>query len=197
MSNTYKKKSIAVIGGGITGIMAAIELARTGRFDVTIFEKERQIGGLSSSYQWNDIVCDRFYHVILPDDSFLLNFIKELNLESKLFWRPSKSGFYGHKRLVSFASIWDFVRFPFLSLLQKLRLGLGIVYSMTIKDPARLDNILAHEWLKKIFGEKVYLNFWEPLLNSKFSDAKKRTSAALIWSTIARLYGARSSAGGK
>ena len=69
MLNTDKdklsQKSIAIIGGGLMGIVAAINLATSGRFRVMIFEKENRLGGLSSSYQWQDIIWDRFYHVIL------------------------------------------------------------------------------------------------------------------------------------
>ena len=154
MKEINQQKSIAVIGGGITGISAAIELANSGYFQVTLFEKENQIGGLCSHYRWKDSVCDRFYHVILRTDTNLLEFIKELGLESELFWRKARSGFYGGGKLVSMSSTADFIRFPFLSLWQKFRMGLGILYSARIKDPLKLDRIYAREWLTKIFGRK-------------------------------------------
>lgn len=193
MSETNHRESIAIVGGGITGIAAAIELAKTGQFQVTILEKENQLGGLSSYYQWQDLICDRFYHVILSADTKTLEFIKELDLESKLFWRDTKSGFYGEGKLVSLSSTIDFIRFPFMSLWQKFRMGLGILYSARIKDSSKLDKIYARQWLTKVFGQKVYENIWEPLLRSKLGNATDRTSAAFIWATITRLYGARSS----
>jgi len=187
------KESIAVVGGGISGIAAAIALAESGCFDVTIFEKEYKLGGLSSTYEWQNIICDRFYHVILPSDHHLLKFVKELGLDSKLFWQKTKSGFYGEEKLASFSSSIDFVRFPFLSLWQKFRLAVGILFSVMIKNPRKIDGILAQDWLIKIFGRNVYANFWEPLLRSKFGEAKNRIPSTFIWATINRLYGARSS----
>ncbi len=168
-------------------------MAKTNHFNVTIFEKENQLGGLSSYYQWQDVICDRFYHVILPTDTHMIEFMKELNLESELFWQETKIGFCGKGKLVSFSSIIDFIRFPFLSFWQKFRLGLGIFRSARIREPSKLDKIYAHQWLIKVFGQKVYENIWEPLLRSKLGDAKDRTSASFIWATIIRLYGARSS----
>lgn len=187
-----QQDSIAIVGGGITGIAAAFELAKDGQFQVTILEKESQPGGLSSYYQWQEVVCDRFYHVILSTDTNLIEFIKELNLESELFWREAKSGFYGERKLVSFSSVKDFLRFPFLSIWQKFRLGLGLLYISQLRDSSRLDGIYVQRWLTKVFGRHVYENIWEPLLRSKLGNAKERTSASFIWATITRLFGAQS-----
>ena len=50
MFDTDKKKrsaqeSLAIIGGGMMGIVAAVNLAKSGRFRVTLFEKEEKLGG--------------------------------------------------------------------------------------------------------------------------------------------------------
>jgi len=185
-------ESIAIVGGGITGIAAALELAKAGVFKITLFEKEKEIGGLSAYYQWEQIICDRFYHVILSTDRCLLEFIQDLDLTSRLFWKDTKSGFYGQNKLVSFSSTFDFVRFPFLSFWQKIRMGFGIIYASQIKNPSNLKSMLAKVWLIKVFGRRAYDNIWEPLLYSKLGNAKDIIPATFIWSTIKRLYAARS-----
>lgn len=194
MQPQNQKQSVAVIGGGITGIAAALELAKCGNFQVTILEKEDHLGGMSSSCSWKDIIFDRFYHVILGADRDLIDFVKDLGLESQLFWEDTQSGFYGDGQIVPFSSAVDFLRFPFLSLWQKFRLGVGILYSSRLKNMAEIDQVYAKDWLTKVFGAKVYDNFWGPLLRSKLGQAKDRISAAFILATIKRLYGARSSA---
>jgi protoporphyrinogen oxidase len=131
--------------------------------------------------------------VILSTDLHLLDFIKELGLQDELFWCETKSGFYGDGKLVSMSSTLDFVTFPFMSLWQKFRLALGILYSARIKDPSKLDRIYVRQWLTMVFGRRIYENIWDPLLRSKLGDARQRTSAAFIWATITRLYGARES----
>jgi protoporphyrinogen oxidase len=128
-------------------------------------------------------------------DLHLLEFVRERGLEAKIFWQKTKSGFYGRGKLVSFSSSFDFLKFPFLSIGQKLRLAAGILFSVMTKDPKRLEGVLARDWLIRIFGRNVYANFWEPLLRSKFGAARDRVSATFIWATINRLYGARSSSG--
>jgi protoporphyrinogen oxidase len=176
----------------MTGISAAMELAKTGRFNVTLFEAADHLGGLSDHYTWDGITWDRFYHVVLSTDTETIGFIKDVGLADELFWRDTKSGFYGDGKLVSMSTPLDFIKFPFLSLWQKFRLGVGIIYSSRIKDPSRLDRIYAKQWLTRIFGRRVYEKVWDPLLRSKFGNAREKTSAAFIWATIKRLYGARS-----
>jgi protoporphyrinogen oxidase len=187
----HRNKSVAIIGGGLTGIVIALELARTGLYQITLFEKESQLGGLNSYYEWGSIVCDQFYHVILATDKNLLGFIRDLNLDTRLFWRDTKSGFYGQGKLASFSSIKDFLNFPFMSVWQKIRMGMGILYITRKKNPRGLDKDLAKDWLTKIFGQEIYQNIWRPLLRSKLGDATENTVAAFIWATILRLYGAR------
>ena len=56
----------------------------------------------------------------------------------------------------------------------------------------KLDRTYVRAWLTRLFGRRVYEQIWDPLLRSKLGAARDRTSAAFIWTTIRRLYGARS-----
>lgn len=184
-------RSVAVIGGGMTGVAAALRLAEYG-CRVDVIEAAGEIGGLSNSYSWDSVTWDRFYHVVLSTDQALLDFVNEVGLEDELFWKPTRSGFYRDGKLVSMSSIGDFISFPFLSLWQKFRLGLGILTSIGVKNPDKLDRVFVREWLTRVFGRRVYEKLWDPLLRSKLGEARSKTSAAFIWATITRLYGARS-----
>ncbi len=186
-----RTERIAIVGGGMIGIAAALELTRRGSYEVHVFEKDPQPGGLSTSYSWNGIRWDRFYHVVLSTDRELLEFLDELDLSDQLFWRETRSGFYGDGSLVSFSGLADFARFPFLSPWQKIRLVLGILRSTMIRDATKLDRVYVREWITRLFGRRVFERIWDPLLRSKLGDARERTSASFLWATINRLYGAR------
>jgi len=180
----------------MTGLSCALELAKNtdpANTKITVFEKNESLGGLSSAYTWQDVSWDRYYHVVLSSDGPLQEFLAEIGVADQLFWRETKTGFYGNGKLVSFSSTWDFIKFPFISLWGKFRLGIGIIRSSRISDPAKLDQIFVREWLTTIFGRRLYEQLWEPLLRSKLGAARERTSAAFIWATINRLFGARES----
>ena len=59
------KKTVLIIGGGPAGLTAALELARKGWSNVTVLEREKQLGGISRTleYQGNriDIGGHRFF----------------------------------------------------------------------------------------------------------------------------------------
>lgn len=186
---------IAVIGGGIAGLSAALDLARSPRVRITLFEKGPDIGGLCAPFRWNGLVLDRFYHILFPTDSATAAFIKDIGLESRLSWTAGQSGFYGQNRLVPFSSSKDFLRFPFLSLAAKVRLGLGIARTAFLKPPRDLRERTATEWMTSVFGRRVMQRFWRPLLRSKLGDALGRTSAHFPWALVRRYYHGRSGAG--
>ncbi len=187
------EKRVAIIGGGMTGLSCALELAKRSDCKITIFEKDDALGGLSSAYCWEDVCWDRFYHVVLSTDGPLQEFLADVGVADELFWRETKTGFFGDGKLVSFSSTWDFIKFPFLSPWSKFRLGLGILRSSKISEPEKLDKIFVRQWLTTMFGRRLYERLWEPLLRSKLGAARERTSAAFIWATINRLFGARES----
>ena len=181
---------MAILGGGITGLTSAFYLLRAGA-EVTVFESRPQLGGLATYFDFGKFSWDKFYHCILTSDKPLLQLVDDLGLTSELRWTETKVGFFADQALYPMTSSVDFLRFPPLSLWQKARLGLGILYASRIKEGRPLEKILASEWLTRIFGEANYRKMWGPLLKCKLGACREEASAAFIWSTISRLYSTR------
>ena len=59
------KKNVLIIGGGPAGLTAALELARKGWSNVTVLEREKQLGGISRTLEYKgnriDIGGHRFF----------------------------------------------------------------------------------------------------------------------------------------
>ena len=190
MTMESKQQNWAVVGGGMLGMTTALRLAQKGH-KVTLFEAADHFGGLADAWQLGDITWDRHYHVTLLSDSHLRKVLKEVDLDKDMEWVETKTGFFTNGQLHSMSSSWEFLTFPPLSLWSKFRLGLTIFIGSKIKNWKRLENMLVADWLTKWSGKKTFEKMWLPLLRSKLGENYKKTSAAFIWATIARLYAAR------
>lgn len=184
---------IAIIGGGFMGLVLAYEISKTNA-SVKIFEKEVQSGGLATYYDYGNFIWDKFYHVILPTDTYLIGLINELGLEKELCWRPSFTGYYVQNKFYSISNIKEFLLFPPLGILDKIMLGYTLIYGSRIKNWKKLERISVKDWLIKIGGRKTYEKFWSPLLLAKLGENFERVSAVFIWTYIKRLFQARGSA---
>ena len=181
---------IAVVGGGITGLVLAYRFSGLGH-EVSLIEKEAQLGGLATFYDYGNFYWDKFYHVILPSDSSLIALIDELGLKSILKWKNTRTGYYVDHTFYSISTTKEFLSFPPLNIFSKIRLGLTLFYGSLIHDWKSLEHIPAEEWLRKWSGDKTYKKFWQPLLNAKFGKHHSRVSAVFIWTYIQRLFSAR------
>jgi protoporphyrinogen oxidase len=181
---------IGIIGGGPMGLALAYRLSRRGHA-VTVFEQEKQLGGLATYHDYGPFFWDRFYHVILPSDSSLISFLNDIGLGHQLRWSRTLTGFYVDQRFHSVSSNWEFLRFPLVSLWGKFRLALTILYSSRIRNWQRLEKITVENWLIKTCGRTTYEKIWKPLLLAKLGESYRRVSAVFIWTYITRLFSAR------
>ncbi len=172
------------------GITLAYRLTQQGQ-QVALFEGAEELGGLASAWQLDDVVWDRHYHVTLLSDLTVRSLLKELNLDQDMEWVETKTGVYAGGKLYSVSNAIEFLKFPPLKLIDKLRLGFTILYGASIKDWKRLETIPVATWLKRWSGQRTFAKFWLPLLRAKLGENYKIASASFIWSTIARLYAAR------
>ena len=183
---------IGIIGGGFMGLALAQKLAAPNRH-IKVFEGQAQMGGLATYHDYHSFIWDRFYHVILPGDTFLLDFIKDIGLEGQLAWKKTYTGVYVDKAFYSVSNNKEFLLFPPLNLIQKFRLAVTILYASRIRDWKRMEKLTVEEWLIKVGGRKTYEKFWKPLLLAKLGQAYRRVSAVFIWTYIRRLFEARNS----
>jgi protoporphyrinogen oxidase len=183
-------ESWGVVGGGILGMTLALRLSQQGK-RVTLLEGAEHLGGLASAWNLGDVVWDRHYHVTMLSDAFLRGLLRELDLEKEIQWVETRTGFYTDGNLYSMSNALEFLRFPPLGLLSKLRLAVTILHASRIQDWKYLEQIPVAEWLGRWSGKKTLEKIWLPLLRAKLGENYRVTSAAFIWTTIARMYAAR------
>ncbi len=183
---------IGIVGGGLLGLSLVDRLNKLGHA-VTVYEAAPHFGGLASAWTLGGITWDRFYHVILLSDSHTHALLKELDLASEFVGVETKTGFFTDGKLHSMSNSLEFLRFPPLGLLSKLRLGLTIRHASRVTDWKALEKIPVADWLRKWSGSRTTEKIWLPLLRAKLGESYRNASAAFIWATIARMYAARRS----
>jgi len=174
---------IAIVGAGIAGLTAAHTLAKAGHA-VTVYEKDSFAGGLASGFKdekW-EWPLERFYHHLFESDSDILNLAKDVGAEV-IFRRPitamwSKGAGY------AFDSPIAVLKFPHLGFIDKMRMGLVVVYLRLTKNWQALEKHTAHNWLRRYMGETAYATMWEPLFIGKFGEFYKDVNMAWFWARI-------------
>ncbi|MCS7251261.1 MAG: NAD(P)/FAD-dependent oxidoreductase [Anaerolineae bacterium] len=176
---------VAIVGAGAAGLAAAYDLTRAGAH-VVVYEAASQTGGLASGFRaegwsWS---LERFYHHWFASDTQILRLIRELGLSHRVrFPRPVTAIWY-NERPYPFDSPLTVLRFPGLSMVEKLRMGLVIAYLRLIPHWKPLERVTAHEWLPRYMGQRAYEQIWQPLLEGKFGEAYREINMAWFWARI-------------
>jgi protoporphyrinogen oxidase len=91
----------------------------------------------------------------------------------------------------------DFLLFPPLNPIERLRLGQTVLSAFLISDWRALEDVPVEDWLVKSGGRGAFEKLWKPLLRAKFDGNFQRTPATYIWSRLKRTSSPRAAAGQK
>lgn len=191
--------TIDIVGGGILGLTLGYDLLKRG-VGVRIWERGRELGGLMGRARFPELgglEVDRYYHAILTSDRTLNGLIDEMGLSSELHAVTTKMGFYHNRKLFPMSSPVDFMRFPPLTMTDRVRLALTILAARRVKDWRELEQIPVVEWLTKIGGAGTVEHIWKPLLRAKFDGSFDNVPATYIWSRLVRMTDTRDKASAK
>ena len=198
MNNSNEKgnagKSVVIVGGGLTGMSAALELAKAG-VKVTILEASDDIGGLAGSFCVDGHFLEKFYHHWFNNDKDIMNLIEELGESKNVKYNYSRTGMYYANNFFKLSNPVDLLKLKALPFWSRIRLGLGTLYIQSIRNWKNLEKHQAITWLPKVFGNKAYEVIWKPLLIGKFGDNYQDVSAVWFWNKIKLRGGSRGKEG--
>ena len=191
---TGQSKSVIIVGGGLTGMSAAFELARAG-VKVTLLEASEDVGGLAGSFCVDGNFIEKFYHHWFNNDEHIIKLIEELGETERIKYNYSRTGMYYANNFFKLSSPVDLLRLRALPFWSRIRLGLGTLYVQNIKSWKNLERYRAVDWLPKVFGKNAYQIIWKPLLIGKFGEKYKEISAVWFWNKIKLRGGSRGKEG--
>jgi protoporphyrinogen oxidase len=186
MSGSHERVRVAVIGAGPMGLAAAYDLTRAGA-EVTVYERDNRIGGMSAFTDLGGTRIERYYHFICKPDQTLFDWLRDLGLEDRLRWVDTHMGFYFRGRLYDWGGPLALLRFPGLSLRQKVRFGLHVMRAKSISDWRPYDAFSSTDWLRRWIGDSAYDVMWKSLFHYKFYELEDSLSAAWLGTRIKRV----------
>lgn len=181
---------LAVVGAGVTGLDLAYRLARRGHA-VTVFERDRTIGGLAGSFELRGRRVEKFYHFICKPDLAYLDRLADLGLAHLVRWRPTGMAYYLNGRLYDFSTPWALLKLDQLSLPGRFRYGLNVLSARLRTTWKDIEDVSAVDWLRSSMGPEAYNLLWSSLMEQKFREYTGRISAAWIWTRIRRIARSR------
>lgn len=188
-ATTTLSPRVAIIGGGVAGLTAAYDLARTGSVRVQLYEASPELGGLAAGFKgraaW-DWPLEKFYHHLFTNDDAIIALTKEIGAGHLLeIHRPTTVMHYRGQNY-PFDTPLRVLRFPHLSLIDKLRMGLVIAWLRYHPRPPwrRYDQLLADPWLERWMGATAYHMLWRPMLEGKFGPHYREVNLAWFWARV-------------
>jgi protoporphyrinogen oxidase len=182
---------IGIIGAGLSGLTAALDLARAGH-QVRVVEQAPEPGGLAGTFAYAGTRLEAFYHHIFTTDLDAIALIGELGLSDRLVWKEAPMGIFQGGRLRKFATPWDLLTFTPLPFLDRIRVGLVFLYLARVKRWQRYERETAERWVRRAFGQAAWDVIWGPLLHGKFGEYASEIGMPWFYSRIHTRAGSRS-----
>ena len=179
------KPRVVIIGAGLTGFRAACELVRNGA-DLTVLEREAQVGGMARSHAFNGYVFDHGPHGSYSRDEELLAEFRQ---------RVGDGNFYFHEK-------WSQIHYREKFYNHPLRIG-DVIRNMSFLQAARAacsffcarlrarfrdqPETNAREFLINHFGRVLYEEFFRPYTEKVWAVAPERLDVDFVRDRVPHL----------
>jgi squalene-associated FAD-dependent desaturase len=186
---------IVVVGGGLAGLSAALDLADAGA-RVTLLERRRGLGGLTRSFRHDGREIDNGQHVFLRCCTEYQGFLQRIGSQDDVFLqerldvaflrpgagRSPRSGRLHRNRLPAPLHLGlALARFPHLEWADRARIGLAALplRRLNLDDP-RLDRETFGAWLARHHQSPAAIEIlWDPLTISTVNLPAAEASLAM------------------
>jgi len=173
-----------LIGAGALGLTVALRLVERGHH-VTILERDPVPGGLAGSFEVSPgMWLEKFYHHIFRTDTNAIRMIDEVGLGDKLHWYQPVTTVYLEGKSHPLDTPAAVLAFSPLSILDRLRLAMGVAFLRLLPSPDVLEGRTAGRWIRTVMGRAAYEKVWGPLLHGKFHDSADDVSMPWLWARI-------------
>jgi len=188
---------VVIIGGGIAGISAAWALSAANanrdphpRREVVLLESRRVAGGRAGSFAdpVSGELTDYCQHVAMGCCTNFIDLLKDAGLADRMTRYPALNFYHPETGISPFRPSRflpaplhlnsALAGLPYLSLMQKMRIRLGLWKLMRTKESQLLDTVAANWLSANGQSAEIRKRFWDVILVSALGDVPERVSMA-------------------
>lgn len=193
LPNSDSIADVVILGGGIAGIAAALELLDAG-LQVTLVEARSFLGGRAFSFtdSTTGLELDNGQHVTVACCTHFIGFLERLGVRDSWFLQDrlripvlDRHGRMGHLAASRMPSplhlLPSFLSYPHLGPLDKLRALAGMARArFARRNSPRLEEITFYRWLRENWqSERAINNLWNLVVEPTLNDHVRDVSAAM------------------
>ena len=174
---------VAVLGAGMAGLVAAHRLAKLGH-EADVYERWPGLGGQAATLDvGGGLDLERYYHHLFTSDVEVHELCAEIGCTLETW--PSSLSVFRNGELHAFTTPLDLLRFKPMSLLSRIRMGVGALYLQKLgNDVTKYEGITIKAWVEKVMGKQAWEHVWGPLLYGKFRDQADDISMSWLWAKL-------------
>ena len=178
-------KRVAIVGGGLTGLSAALALADAEEpVEIVLLEASDRFGGVMRSFKWGDILCEEGPDSLVRTKPASIELCERLGVEL-VPTLPSTGGALIAKgdrllplpdgfMLLAPARFLPFVKTDHVSWLGKARMGLDLLLPRGEYDPD--EDVSLAEFVRRRLGQEALERLAQPLVAGIYSGDPERLS---------------------
>jgi len=173
---------VGIIGGGLSGMAAALRLRERGH-QVTLVEGADELGGLARSFERDGRTFPVAYHHVLATDRRLLQAFDELGLGDRVRWKHPGVAIRRDGRTYAMSNPLGTLLYP-IALQTKLRLLRLAASAYRRGAPSDVRDLDARSWLLDKVGEEALHQLFGPMMELRFGVPLDQLSAAYVLERI-------------
>jgi protoporphyrinogen oxidase len=189
-NNTPASNTLTIIGAGATGLTAAYLAAKSG-YKVKVIESSNNLGGLLSTFKTAGDQLEFYYHHFFTHDEEILWLLKELALDSKLFFKQSSMGVFRNGKIYPFSTPKDLLNFTPMKFINRVRFAASSLLLSKAKNWKTFEDISILDWFYKWAGKEATETVWKPMLKIKFGDYFPQIPASWMIGRLQQRVGSR------
>jgi protoporphyrinogen oxidase len=183
---------IVVLGAGPMGLAAAQRAVALGH-EVDLIEADSKVGGMAAHFDFSGTSIERFYHFVCKSDAPTFALMSELGIADRMRWVDTSMAYYTGGKVHKWGDPVSLLRFPHLTLIEKIRTGLQMFLTTKSGNFDRIEHLTSRQWIERGSGKSVYDKLWKRLQELKFYEFADEVSASWIATRIKRIGNSRKS----